>query len=252
MTWVVDIGNSSIKWARYEDGAIGESQSYLRSETTIEADLEAIWAGLESPGELLCTCVAGDKFELALSQWSQQAWGLAPHFMRASEQACGVRNAYTQPDRLGADRWAALIAAHRQMSGPSCIIDCGTAITIDVLQADGQHLGGLIMPGLKLMRESLSNRTHLQVEESEGDNTTLFARNTADAINGGALYAAVATLDRIYSDVDAALGEKVNKLITGGDAEDLMPLMKADVIRVPDLVLQGLAIYRQSMLEEEK
>ena len=116
-------------------------------------------------------------------------------------------------------------------------------------QADGQHLGGLILPGKRLMRELLSGRTHMLVEESEGDNTTLFARNTADAINGGALYAVVATLDRVYSDVDQTLDEHVNRVITGGDAEDLLPLLQGEAIFLPDLVLQGLAIIYQSMQE---
>jgi type III pantothenate kinase len=252
MIWVVDIGNSSIKWAEYEAGAIKESQSYLRSGPTVAEELDCIWADLEKPDEMICTCVAGEEFEQAFVQWCQKTWSLQPLFVHATEQACGVSNAYTRADRLGADRWAALVAAHRLLPGPSCIIDCGTATTIDVMQADGQHLGGLILPGMRLMRESLSGRTHMLVEESEGGNTTLFARNTADAINGGALYAVVATLDRVYSDVDQTLGEKVNRVITGGDAEDLLPLLQAEAVFLPDLVLQGLAIIYQSMQEGDR
>ena len=187
MSWVVDIGNSSIKWAGYKEGAITDGQSYLRSGSSVAEDLQAIWGGLPTPGEMICSCVAGAEFEQAFIQWCQDTWDLEPVFVYATEQACGVNNAYINAERLGADRWAALLAAHRLVPGPVCIIDCGTAITIDVVQDDGQHLGGLILPGLKLMRESLTGRTHMPVEESEGDNTTLFARNTADAINGGAL-----------------------------------------------------------------
>ncbi len=249
MTWVVDIGNSSIKWAEYEAGAITAPHSYLRPGATVAKELDSIWGDLESPGEMICSCVAGDKYERSFKQWCKKTWGLVPVFVRATEQACGVSNAYIKANRLGADRWAALIAAKRLVSGPCCIIDCGTAITIDVLQEDGQHLGGLILPGLTLMRESLSGRTQMLIEESEGDNTTLFARNTADAINGGALYTVVATLDRIYSDVEQALGVKVGRIITGGDAEGLLHLLHSEPDFVPDLVLQGLAVIYQSQQE---
>jgi type III pantothenate kinase len=193
--------------------------------------------------------VAGEDFEQELAQWCQQVWELQPVFIRAAKQGFGVTSAYTHADRLGADRWVAMVAAQRQVRGASCVIDCGTATTIDVLQADGQHLGGLILPGLQLMAESLSTRTRIVVDETEGGNTTLFARNTADAIHGGALYAQVATLDRVYNDVEQALEMPVNRVITGGNAAEILPLLSGEHQHMPDLVLQGLMIIAESMQE---
>lgn len=249
MTWVIDIGNSSIKWAESSDGEIGKSHSFYRTELGVAEDLDGIWGNDESPGELICSCVAGQEFEQAMEQWCHLVWGIKPVFIRSTTQANRVTNAYQQCDRLGSDRWAALIAAHQLMDGPSCVVSCGTAMTIDVLEADGKHMGGLIMPGRRLMHEALSSGTQVSIEESEGDNTTLFARNTADAINGGVLYSIVATLDRVYHDVDQALGIPVNRVITGGDAEDILPLLSGQIDHYPDLVLQGLAIMNKTMEE---
>jgi len=251
MTWLVDIGNSSIKWAEYKPNKLGESQAFLRTESGVGEDLDTIWGNADSPEHLLCCCVAGEEFEQLFSQWCQQVWGLQPEFVRSPEQGCGVTNAYLKPERLGSDRWAAMVAAHHLSAGASCVIDCGTAITIDVLQADGLHLGGLILPGLKLMADSLNTRTHVDIDESEGGNTTLFARNTADAIHGGALYAQVATLDRVYSDVEQSLNTPVNRVITGGDASRIISLLSGEHQFIPDLVLQGLAIILQNKSEND-
>jgi len=111
-------------------------------------------------------------------------------------------------------------------------------------------MGGLIIPGRRLMTDSLSSGTKVSIEGSEGDNTTLFARNTADAINGGVLYSIVATLDRVYHDVDQALGAPVHRVITGGDADDILPLLSGKIAHYPDLVLQGLAILGATREEE--
>lgn len=247
MTWLVDIGNSSIKWAEYTAGKLAESQTFLRTQLGIAEDLDSIWGNLQSPQQLICCSVAGEAFEQELMQWCQQVWELQPVFIRALEQGFGVTNAYTNTERLGADRWVAMVAAHQLVPGASCVIDCGTATTIDVLQADGQHLGGLIIPGLRLMAEALTTRTQIVIDESEGDNTTLFARNTADAIHGGALYALVATLDRVYNDVEQALEMPVKRIITGGDATEILPLLSGEHQFMPDLVLQGLMIIAESM-----
>lgn len=246
MTWVVDIGNSSINWGACRDGCITKSQSFYRTELGMAEDLDGIWGSEPSPESIVCSCVAGEKIEQAFVTWCEQVWGIQPTMIRSTAQAFGVKNAYLQSDRLGSDRWSALIAVHQLLGEACCLVSCGTAMTIDVIEADGQHLGGLIMPGRRLMCESLSQGTAISIGESEGDNTTLFARNTADAINGGALYAMVATLDRIYDDVDQAMSSPVRRVITGGDAVDVLPLLRGDILHYPDLVLQGLAIIQKN------
>jgi len=121
-------------------------------------------------------------------------------------------------------------------------VDCGTAATIDVLQQNGQHLGGLILPGIALMRSALLDGTTVVIDNSEESNSMLFARNTHDAIQGGGLYAMIATIDRVFQDVEAELGVEVKRVLTGGDASTLLPLLQGDIKYLPDLVLQGLFV----------
>ena len=153
----------------------------------------------------------------------------------------GVSNAYTSPERLGADRWATLVAAHHLYPGPSCVVDCGTAVTIDAVAGTGEHLGGLILPGLTMMRQALVENTQGIGRVATGD-VSLLARNTDDGVTAGTLYALVAALDRIVADVAAELDGEVALLLTGGDAGMLLPLLQDSWQHEPDLVLQGLAV----------
>ncbi len=113
MTWYVDIGNSSIKWALLKDNQLAPSERYQRTSAGHAEDLDAAWGNLSSPEELICSCVAGDAFEQAMTTWCQQVWDLTPVFIRTTQQALGVTNAYVNPEQLGVDRWAAMIAAHQ-------------------------------------------------------------------------------------------------------------------------------------------
>jgi type III pantothenate kinase len=250
MTWYVDIGNSSIKWAQLKAKELTPSERYQRTTAGHAEDLDAAWGNLSSPKELVCSCVAGESFEQAMITWCQQVWGITPVFIRTTQQAMGVTNAYVNPEQLGVDRWAAMIAAHQMNPKACCVVDCGTATTVDVVESNGQHMGGLIIPGNQLMADSLLDKTAITATESEGDNSTLFARHTADAIKGGALYATVATIDRVYTDVATALGKPIEAVITGGGAEEILPLLSLKPTYEADLVLQGVRLIHQAMSQE--
>jgi len=251
LSWVVDIGNSSLKWAVCEGSNTGESSSVLWNRDGLAETLDEVWGNLPSPGGLTCSCVAGQSIEEELSVWCKAVWGIEPEFIKSTQSGFGVVNAYADTHRLGSDRWAALVAAKHEMNSACCIVDCGTATTIDVLQHDGKHLGGLIVPGVSLMRSSLLQGTSIDIGDSEEGNSTLFARNTRDAIQGGSLYAMIATIDRVFHDVEAELGVEVKRLLTGGDANTLLPLLHGDIIHMPDLVLMGVAIIAQAPVDDE-
>jgi len=155
-----------------------------------------------------------------------------------------VTNAYLQPERLGNDRWAALIAAHSLSQGPAVIISCGTAITIDALSSDGRHLGGLITPGVDLMISSVCDKaTDVNIEDSNSEAIALLASSTESAVLGGSLYAAVSLLDRVTTDLRGELGAAASVFITGGDAERLIPLLEDKSKHEPELVLKGLEVF---------
>jgi len=251
MSWVVDLGNTSLKWVMSHEGSINQSSAVLWQQDDVTQTLDEVWGDLPSPTKIICSSVASNQVNDELSQWCKEVWDITPQFIESLEKGYGVTNAYLDANCLGSDRWAVLVGAKHIIGKPCCIVDCGTATTIDVIQQDGQHLGGLILPGMALMRSSLLQRTSITIDDSEEANSTLFARNTRDAIQGGGLYAMIATIDRVFQDVDAELGVDVSRVLTGGDAETLLPLLQGDIMYKPDLVLQGLAIIEKQLSNTE-
>ncbi len=241
---LVDIGNSRIKWAAAEEGVLGVVHSVAH-----EGDVRLLldhpaWRGLERPRRMLVVSVLGAEMNAVLAQWAQQQWQLAVEFMVARRQGWGVRNGYRQPHQLGADRWAALVAARAICGGACCIYDCGTALTVDVLAADGGHRGGLIMPGLKMMRDALGRGTDAiqMVTGEESSAVPLCAANTRDAVLAGTLYSMVAVIERFAREARDTLGEEPLQLLTGGDGGRLLPLLQGGFRYEAHLVLQGVLI----------
>lgn len=249
MILLVDIGNSRLKWTTAGRGKPRAAVATARPAPDELAGSAAKWWGrLTKPQRILVSNVAGAELAAALADWCEHKWQLAPEFVAARPEAYGIANAYAIPERLGPDRWTALIAARRHSRGAACIIDAGTALTFDVLAADGVHKGGLIIPGLEMMRRALMERTggltDAVASPQRGD-IALLARDTRDGIEGGTMYALVAVIDRVVADVGAELGERPRRLITGGNAPDLLPLLAGEYHHVPDLVLEGLAIIAE-------
>ena len=243
MILLLDIGNSCMKWAFLQDGELVDPGSVLRMERDFKDLAKANWTDCATPERVLVSNVAGPSVKKSVTLWVKRHWKLAPEFIQAEAQACGVHNAYHEPRKLGSDRWAALIGARHLEGGPVCVIDCGTAITIDALAADGHHLGGLIVPGLGLMARALVDRTPDIHEPSAGNpgEVALFARDTDNAVTGGALYAAASLLDRAIADTAAELGPGLNVIITGGDGPRIAQLLRFQTRLEPQLVLKGLA-----------
>jgi type III pantothenate kinase len=247
---LVDIGNSRIKWATWHKAKLDHRGDAPRGNDTdtIAADLEKHWRRIKKPNTVIASNVAGPDYAEALSAWTLEHWQIQPRFVVAQRHACDVTNAYTTPERLGADRWAALIAARRYADGAACVIDAGTAVTIDVLASRGLHQGGLIIPGLSMMRRALLEQTRdippAGATPATGD-ISLLARDTQNGVNGGTLYTLVAVIDRVVADIGTELGVPLTRIITGGDAATLLPLLAGNYHHYPDLVLQGLAIIAE-------
>lgn len=239
---LLDAGNSRIKWAWLTQEGLRNRDSAPHSAGDFSARIEAAWAHAGRPLRVLIANVAGEGFASDLTAWIEKLWGLKPEFVVPQQVAFGVTNAYHDPGKLGSDRWAALIGVHHQELGPTCIVDCGTALTVDALTADGRHLGGLILPGLTMMRHALvSNTQGISYKMSDEAALMPFARCTGDGVVSGTLYALVAAIDRVVSDMTLLL-EPETRVLTGGDAERLLPLLAGHYRHEPDLVLQGLAV----------
>ncbi|HEB98625.1 MAG TPA: type III pantothenate kinase [Thiotrichales bacterium] len=245
MILLLDAGNSRLKWAFLDEAGLHEGGALDRAGAQTRDLARQAWGEMEAPEAAYVANVGGATLRRSLTAWMTRNWRITPVFVAAEAEAFGVRNAYARPEGLGVDRWLALIAARGRGKGPVAVVDAGTAITIDVLSAKGQHLGGLIVPGISLMREALAERAEgigglpsLAETPPEG----LLAADTGSAVIGGTLYAAVAVIDRVLADVRQELGANTRCFITGGDAEQLLPLLATQPRHAPGLVLEGLAM----------
>ncbi|HET7370615.1 MAG TPA: type III pantothenate kinase [Gammaproteobacteria bacterium] len=240
MNLLIDLGNSRIKWA-WSDGSGLRDRGAARYGGRPLAEVLEPMASDEAPRRVVVASVAARTINDELTIWLRGRYHLAPTLLRAEAAAFGVRNAYKEPARLGVDRWAALIGARHRTDDDVCVIDCGTAITVDLLDAGGQHRGGLIGPGILTMRRALYGATAGIPDEGEGAVTPL-ATDTRSAVTAGSLYAAAAFVERAHAEMERECGRALTCLMTGGDATVLQPLLQMQYERVPDLVLEGLAV----------
>ena len=235
-TLLIDVGNTNLKWAWLEGDEISPLERISYQTDGVTAAAYRCWSHVERPEKVVAANVAGQQVEDELQQWITNEWNIEMEVVVAAAQQLGVRNAYACPEQLGVDRWLALIAAYKNNSCSVCVVDCGTAITIDVLKADGQHQGGLILPGLAMMRQVMLDCTQIpRIGVSE--NTDLLAGDTAGAIAAGSLHAAAALVERVAQQMH--LPTKI--ILTGSDAPRLKAVMKLEVEIDPELVMCGLA-----------
>jgi type III pantothenate kinase len=172
------------------------------------------------------------------------AWKSAPYIVHARADQCGVSSCYAAPQQLGSDRWAALIAAHYlYMERDVLVVQIGTAVTIDTLAADGRFQGGLILPGLNLMLDTLTRNT-AGLAPQLGKFAAL-PDNTADAMFSGAVNAIAGAVERSYR----KLANSPICLLSGGDVDILLPLLNIPAQIADNLVLEGLL---RIALEPEK
>jgi type III pantothenate kinase len=240
MNLLIDLGNSRIKWAVAEGAELRERGAAHYAGRRLTDVLETMVRIDGSLRQGLVASVAGRGVNRELVSWFQRRYRLEPSFVHAQAAGFGIVNAYPEPDRMGADRWAALIGARRRTSDAVSVVDCGTAITVDFLNHHGQHLGGLIGPGILTMRRALYGATAGIPDEGEGAVTPL-ATDTRSAVTAGTLYAAAAFVDRVHAEVEREQAGPLPCLITGGDAPLLQPLLQARSEWARDLVLEGLA-----------
>lgn len=244
MKVLVDIGNSRLKWAIVNDGQLSGVQALDYRQAHYLSGLQQDWLRLAAPDTIMLASVAARQILGEIEILVAGLWPSAEcRVIRSSAQVGGVSSAYSQPEKLGVDRWLALLAGHRHYPGALCIVDCGTAITVDVVAADGQHQGGLISPGLNLMKSALvQNAAALQGNDLQP--STALAINTDAAIANGVLLAAVGLIESVLQrqEVNCRL------IITGGDAEQIANALLPAAVIDKHLVFKGMAL----LAEEEQ
>ena len=159
MKLLLDVGNSRVKWAwSSAEGLVGTGHAGHRSHDLGGALAKAL-EGAPVPDEVRVANVAGPAASALVAEVVRGQFGISPVFARSRDTAYGIRNGYSDPGQLGVDRWLAMCAAWQKFPGPLCVVDAGTAVTVDIIAADGLHSGGLIVPGAALMVAALRRET---------------------------------------------------------------------------------------------
>ncbi len=237
MTWLFDLGNTRLKWARVDNGELRERGVLAHGEPGFERALDARLAELPRAERALLASVAGEDLTARVAALAARH-GVPCERVRTQSEFAGLRIAYAEPARLGVDRFLALLGAHRRGPGPWLIVSVGTALTLDLL-ADGAHLGGLIAPSPALMRQMLALR--VPALDVAGGNAVDFARCTEDALAGGTVGAALGLIERSHAQAATVLGAAPTLLLAGGGGDALRPALRVPALATPDLVLEGLA-----------
>jgi type III pantothenate kinase len=235
MNLAIDAGNSRVKWGWHD----GSGWSSLATVSLIEFaaanhDINPFAATHENPARIVISNVAGDGAHQLLINWTS-IFDAEPLWLKGEAERCGVRSRYERPEQLGPDRWAALIAARALHQGPCLVVNAGTATTADVLSAQGEFLGGLILPGVDLMRFVLHEHTgRLPLQEGRLVRTP---RNTIDAIETGCRHAQAGAVERMAR----VAGDGALCLVSGGAGTALVEQLGIPCRYVENLVLEGLA-----------
>jgi type III pantothenate kinase len=248
MILLLDIGNTRIKWATLSDAGVGPQHAQPYRGWDREDLIGNVLHTVAQPERVIVANVGGAIIGQLVSKSTQDVWNVTPEFIVSTAQDGGVTSAYPDPQKLGVDRWVAVIAAHALRSGSACVVSVGTAMTIDGVDAAGRHLGGLIVPGPDLMVTSLLHSTSdIAARAREGTTSdSLFADNTLGAIHQGAVHALAALVERTHRAMSERLGETPALLLTGGAVARLQPLVSLPCKVMPDLVLQGLAVLARA------
>jgi len=232
MILAIDCGNTRVKWGLREPRA----QTWRASGAVPLADiarLEAEWSALPAPSRIVIANVAGARAREALAVPLSRFYAKAEWIVSQKEQ-CGVTNAYADPGQLGADRWAALIGAWHLVRGACLVVNAGTATTADRLSSQAIFRGGIILPGVELMKRALQENTAgLPLAQGHYADDP---RCTADAIETGCLHAQAGAIVRMFAGLEAGAA----CLVSGGNANRIIPLLGIPARAVDNLTLEGL------------
>lgn len=227
----LDVGNSALKWRLCSGCSCVKRGMMARGDTaelpTLDSAPRAVWIA----------SVAGQAYETELRSTIAARWDVEPWFARSSAAACGVTNSYASPERMGVDRWLAMIAAWQEVRGAVCVVDAGSALTIDFLDYGGVHLGGYILPGLTMMERALLEGTD-RVRFGDAPRDCLAPGNSTEtAVLNGLQLAQVGATELALT----RFGQRGILVFTGGNGGTLMRLLERGGSLREDLVLDGLA-----------
>ncbi|MEM7027683.1 MAG: type III pantothenate kinase [Pseudomonadota bacterium] len=244
MKLLLDIGNSAISWLLRDDREIIQKNRFFYEIENIEQIFQEHFSSLTEINTVLISSVLASEQNKRISDWCKAKWDPTVWQAETSSEFAGLINSYTEPQKLGVDRWLSMIAARAEFDHHLLIVDCGTAVTIDKISSDGMHDGGFILPGLLMLQEAVISKSNRINAESITNGDILLANNTQDAISNGAKLSIIASIEYVISEFKK--NDKLTVIITGGDALPIMNNLSANIVHRPMLVLDGLFIVYEA------
>lgn len=249
----IDVGNTFAKWRiDFGDGQQIQGRCLTKDMVT-EAHILLSKYGVNNVF-VSWVGASSDKNEFVSSIRSK---GLRCHLLQSQREMNGLFNGYSDYQRLGVDRWLAMLAVWTKYRKAFCVVDAGTALTIDIVNRNGRHVGGYILPGYRTSISSLNKATALINTEQDGAAVSelLPATNTADAVRRGALLSMAGGIEYAlqHYNFDGSPGgtceEKVC-VLGGGDAGLLGPLLSRGWVLNEEVVLDGIVVCARAIKQQ--
>ena len=241
----LDIGNSRIKWRTLPDTSAVESGAGQQAVAATMDELLPVFATLPPPRLIRLASVRHDDSVRSLADWTASHWGMKPQLAIVSRDTHGVTNSYSEVSQMGVDRWLAMLAGYHRTRSDCVVIDAGTALTVDVVAATGQHLGGYILPGLQLALQSLENHTRISLADRQFRLPPVLGKNTDQAVLNGVLAQVLGLVHQLVRQLADTAGQPA-VLLSGGDAPLLLEALSSLPVHrleiCPSLVLDGLSL----------
>ena len=241
MNLLIDSGNSFIKWVWANDESFHAGGRCL---TTAVSSLHEKWVNSDVPTRVIVSNVAGESVASEISKAVSVLWQLEVELIVSSQNCCGLTNSYHKPGQLGVDRWMAMVAAYQMTQNPVIVVDCGTAVTIDLVNEKGLFIGGVIMPGLMTALQSLKLGTDA-VEDISRINSDVSpaSQSTEEGVITGVLLGLAGGIERVVREQSLLIDMIPTVLISGGDREKIAPYLTIPVVLQSELVLEGLRVF---------
>lgn len=236
----LDVGNSGAKWRLVLEQEVLARGTFVWGDESATGDFLQC---AESVATIIVSSVAAADQDSELARMAERRWGVAPWFAKtpaATQTSRGpLTNSYAEPARMGVDRWLAMLAARVRFENAFCVIDVGSALTIDHVDENGQHLGGYIIPGPALMERALLLDTDRVRFEESAHYVLAPGESTAEAVRHGIALAQAGAVALAVKQVGEPRPEVV---YTGGAGELLFGLVGGKGVYRQDLVFEGLEI----------
>jgi type III pantothenate kinase len=235
---LIDCGNTRLKWSFARDRQLGATRAIVHGGDPA-AMIDSIEA--EGPESIWIANVTGKERSDRLARRLLAHFRVPATIARVRQDLLGLHVAYANPSRLGVDRWLMLLAAWKLAGGAACVGAAGTALTFDAVDANGQHLGGVIAPGLLAAQQATLGSTRFAAAGPDLAYSTGLGADTEACVRQGAFHACAGLLDRL-----SARHAPSRCFLTGGDAETLAPQLAQRWELRPQLVLEGLLVLAES------